>query len=331
MQKLSPVLQEAPAIALPVGRYRVFFRPCSPPAASGTVSLSAWRGAFGHALKRAVCVTRAPQCTGCLLLLTCSYPYLFETPPPDGAQKMRRYRAAPHPYLFSGWSEDPELFTLELTLIGRGNQYLPYALHALDRAGAEGIGSNRKRFQLESVAQEVALGSEDWQPIYHPQESCSPLALSTPLPPPAPPGIGVRLLSPLRLKHEEHLVDPGSFRFADLFGNLLRRISMLTYFHTDTPLETDFAHLMALAHAVSIAGAELTWQDWTRYSSRQHTTMEMGGLMGTFRVAATDLAPFWPYLWLGQWVHAGKAAVMGNGRYRLEPAASLPDRTAALP
>ncbi len=62
----------------------------------------------------------------------------------------------------------------------------------------------------------------------------------------------------------------------------------------------------------------LRWHEWTRYSSRQHTLMELGGLLGTFELSGPDLAPLWPLLWLGQWVHAGKGTTFGLGAYRLE-------------
>jgi hypothetical protein len=48
-------------IRLPIGRFQARFTVASPvrlPPWPG----SAWRGAFGHALKRALCVTRAPVC-----------------------------------------------------------------------------------------------------------------------------------------------------------------------------------------------------------------------------------------------------------------------------
>jgi CRISPR/Cas system endoribonuclease Cas6 (RAMP superfamily) len=37
------------------------------------------------------------------------------------------------------------------------------------------------------------------------------------------------------------------------------------------------------------------------------------------------LDAFWPYLWLGQWTHAGKGTSMGMGAYTIQPA-SLPTR-----
>ena len=123
---------------------------------------------------------------------------------------------------------------------------------------------------------------------------------------------------------------PDEFRFTNLFKNLLRRLSMLSYFHTDTPLETDFAGLSRAADAVPVARNELSWRDWTRYSSRQQTSMQMGGLVGEVEFEAPDWNPFWPYLWLGQWTHAGKGTSMGLGRYSIGVPVSLPDQRTGL-
>ena len=43
----------------------------------------------------------------------------------------------------------------------------------------------------------------------------------------------------------------------------------------------------------------------------------MGGLVGSFILNLSGLETVWPYLWLGQWIHAGKAATMGLGAIRL--------------
>lgn len=67
--------------------------------------------------------------------------------------------------------------------------------------------------------------------------------------------------------------------------------------------------------------------------------MQMGGLLGTVTfensakhlsnakdakfdvLPGEGLAPFWPYIWLGQWTHAGKNTSMGLGKYEIvEPA-----------
>ena len=85
-------------------------------------------------------------------------------------------------------------------------------------------------------------------------------------------------------------------------------------------METDFAAFTAAVGEIQFRGARLSWQQWTRYSSRQHSTVPMGGLVGELVVDTRGLEPFWPYLWLGQWLHCGKGATMGLGRYVVESA-----------
>ncbi|MCU0841233.1 MAG: CRISPR system precrRNA processing endoribonuclease RAMP protein Cas6 [Thiobacillaceae bacterium] len=280
---------------------------------------SAWRGALGHALKRVVCMTRLPQCRECALYHSCAYPYFYDTPPPTGATKMRRYETAPHPFILEPDEDEGEDYTLGFTLVGLANRHLALFIHALAKAaeGPKGVTGNRLR--LVAVEQEAAPGSDDWRLIHRPGESLEALPAAWQEAPDAPPACRIRLLTPLRVKRDGRHVGPDEFRFADLFGHLLRRVSMLTAFHTDTPLETDFRALMELARGIE-APCELTWQDKTRYSKRQKAAMQLGGVVGHIDLAGTDLGPLWPYLWLGQWLHAGSGATMGLGRYRIEPA-----------
>jgi hypothetical protein len=44
--------------------------------------------------------------------------------------------------------------------------------------------------------------------------------------------------------------------------------------------------------------------------------MILGGVVGDWRLAG-DLAELLPWLWLGQWLHAGKETTMGMGMYAL--------------
>ncbi len=303
--------------------YRIEQRPVLPDYAG-----SAWRGAFGHALKRAVCVVRETACAECMLYRGCVYPYVFETPPPPGSAKMRNYSAAPHPFVLSMEPAPDDLtYRLGLTLFGRAHQHLPYVIHALARAGERGIGKQRQPFRLASVRQAAGADLSDWREIHHPGQPLASHPGVMPAIPELPAAIGVEILTPMRLRRNEQHVTPETFRFADLFGFLLRRISMLTYFHTDTPLETDFAGLTRRSRSVRLIDPLLRWRDWTRYSSRQQTRMEMGGLVGSFRLDGGELAEFWPYLWLGQWTHVGKAATMGLGRYRIAGVEAAGDGT----
>jgi hypothetical protein len=278
---------------------------------------------LGYSLRERACLTGAPECAGCPVRATCDFAYLFDTPPPNDASKMRRYTQVPHPFVLRE-TVSPEIpgaadLALELSLFGRGNARLPLLVESLRHAASSPSGIGGRRLEFVALEQDSQLGSERWVPL---SEATLSMALA-PLHWPDAPAAGLRihLLSPLRIKRDGRPVRPAAFRFADLFGNLLRRISMLTCFHTDTPLETDFRALMDAAHAVQ-TDASLRWFDLNRHSARQHAAMSMGGVVGTVDIAASQaLAAFWPYLWLGQFTHVGSAATMGLGHYRL---ASLP-------
>lgn len=308
-----------PLPRLPLALYRLRF------IAQETVRLpvyagSAWRGAFGHALKRLVCVTREPACPSCLLYRSCVYPYLFETPPDPTTGKLRKYPAAPHPLVVrpgpGGVHAAGASVTVDVLLFGHGNRHLPYVLHAFAQAGQRGIGQGNGRLELDQVTQQMPAG--DWRPIYRPGGALQPLPPTLIEPPPGPARLRLALETPLRLRQAETLLGPDAFQFGALFANLLRRISLLTTFHTDTPLETDFAGLSRAGWAIPHRAARLRWHEWARYSSRQDALIQMGGLIGEIDLDGVGLEPFWPYLWLGQWTHAGKGAVMGLGHYRLQ-------------
>lgn len=304
------------SLTIPFNQYRFHFvteEPVRLPAYPG----SAWRGAFGHALKNTVCVVRGTPCAQCLLKNACAYSVVFETPPPPGAEKMRKYNAAPHPFVFRFPKQHNTGtdYTLTITLFGHAERYFPYILHAMQKAGLDGIGGQRQSFQLRRVDHLDALGSE--QTIYRDGELHSRPASSMPKIPEPPDTITIELLTPLRIKQDGKNLTPDRFHFGAFFVNLLRRQSMLSYFHTDTPHETDFAWLTAQAEKIPCIEPRLHWFDWTRYSSRQQTEMNMGGLLGRFGINMQGNEAFWPYLWLGQWTHAGKATSMGLGAYQI--------------
>jgi hypothetical protein len=269
-----------------------------------------------------------------MLYRCCAYPYIFETPPAPDAKKMRLYTAAPHPFVFE-LALDAHKATSENTLdigfslFGRGNQYLPYVLHALEKAGTEGLGGrHRQRSQLvlDKLQQTNNHNGSQWHTIYQPGQTLSAMPAGSPDIPDMPERIIMHFITPLRLNRDKHNITPEQFQFSDIFINLMRRISMLSYFHTDAALEADFSTLANHARTIEFSDKQLGWHDWSRYSSRQKTAIQMGGLTGTAELDMHGLNVFWPYLWLGQWTHAGKGTSMGLGHYRIETA-SLPQQT----
>lgn len=306
-------------IQLPLARYRlkaIAKQDMQLPAYTG----SAWRGVFGHSLKAAVCVTEKPECKGCLLYQNCVYSYVFETPPPLGSQVMRKYTAAPHPFVMI---PNPEQSTevkqgdelqLDFTLFGKANQHLPYVLYALQKAGGRGLGGQQGQFAVTSLWQQ----QNDWQCIFEVGGDLQALPQKLPVIPACPQGeVELRLDTPLRIRLKEREINVKELDFYALFSVLMRRLSMLRQFHTDTSLDLDFKQLSDQARDTPVLSRQLHWHDWSRYSSRQKTSVKMGGLMGSITLDGASLKDFWPILYLGQFIHAGKGTAMGLGRFSL--------------
>ncbi|MEW6263975.1 MAG: CRISPR system precrRNA processing endoribonuclease RAMP protein Cas6 [Thermodesulfobacteriota bacterium] len=289
---------------------------------------STLRGAFGQAFRQIACAVRRTYCPDCLLREKCVYAYVFETPPPAEAAMMRLYPTVPHPYVLEPPSAGRrevapgEPLTMRLVLVGRGLEYLPYYVYAVQQMGRLGLGRDRGRFILKKVAQ-VGWPSDGRTVLFEDGAG----RLERPSPPVTWPEIaalsrsqagvaeiGLELITPLRLKYDGRLVH--DFEFHHLIRNLLRRLSALSYFHCGGDGRLDFRRLIKQATAVETTERHVGWLDWERYSSRQDSRMKLGGLVGR-AVFRGELGEFLPYLRLGELVHAGKGTSFGLGKYRL--------------
>jgi hypothetical protein len=190
-----------------------------------------------------------------------------------------------------------------------------YVIHALQKAGEDGIGGHQQVFKLNKIESMSQCGQSEI--IYQDGELKPQQPAVLQEIPKMPKEIDIYFHSPLRIKRDSKNLTARDFTFGAFFGTLLRRVSMLSYFHTDTPLETDFAALTIKARSIQFTSQQLKWYDWTRFSSRQQTEMNMGGLVGSAHLDMQDLEDLWPYLWLGQWTHVGKGTSMGMGAYTL--------------
>jgi hypothetical protein len=108
---------------------------------------STLRGGFGAAFRRIVCVIRDKECSDCLLKGKCVYSYIFETPPPADTAVMRKYEAAPHPFVI----EPPMAKGIQVGPLSRKVHFEPMSLGA-----PEGRGS---RFNCQGAAR--PLGSPE--------------------------------------------------------------------------------------------------------------------------------------------------------------------------
>lgn len=285
-------------------------------AASPGVSLpeypgSAWRGAFGRALRESVCIVGQADCRGCLLADRCHYSYLFETPAgqlPNGNAATH----APHPLVLellppSASSGAP--FVLGITLIGRAADSARLVAFAAARAGTRGIAGRDNRFELQAAEWHDGDG---WRAL--------PPSGSVPAPraalPEMPSGpIRIEFTSLLRLKHHNRFAGVADLSPRLLLFALYHRFSQLSLLHDGGDAPPEPWPLPPAEQAFLDAG--LRWIELDRYSSRQGRKHPIGGLLGHVSLDPSGLKDAWPLLWHGQFLHIGKLTSLGHGGYRV--------------
>ncbi len=286
---------------------------------------SAWRGLLGRGLRRTTCVTRQPTCEGCLLIRSCVYSTLFETPPPQ-AVAPQGYTALPHPYVLDIDLDAPrdsapgDRLELRIALIGPAILQMPYIIHALGSAGVWGIGTPRGRFRVCGLEREDTPGSGLWRTVFD-ADSGNYQQLETPdlKVPAAPDDVRVCLSTPLRIKRGGRFLGARHLELADLLRALYLRLRRLSELYGGRPEAFDATRLPSTPEELQIRDRQLRWHEWNRYSSRQGALMQMGGLLGELTLGGPVVAAAWPALWVGQWTHVGKGTAFGLGRYRLAP------------
>jgi hypothetical protein len=278
---------------------------------------SLFHGALGCALRRVACEDGAVECTGGAHAAGCAYGSLFEAGRADSVP-------APRPFVLSvdlperSWLDAGCPFPLDLVLIGGGRSHLPEVVSAVAEMGRQGLGPRRVRAQLREVQdlgpaghRTLALGGARPDPAGVPRDWTTAHL-------PGLAGERVRLVtrSPLRLT-----ADGGPVSRLDLpllLRALFRRIGALARLHCGFEPSLDYGRLLDDAARVRLVESDLTWTDRRRYSARQRRRMALGGLTGTVSFAG-EIAPFAPFLRLGEVLHVGKGTSFGLGRYRLEP------------
>ena len=286
---------------------------------------SMWRGLLGRELKEMSRGRKgAPRTLPSWMAPDKLYEYFIETPPPQDAAVMRLYPRAPHPFVIATpFAEGEErlpagsIIEVPVTLFGRANQLLACVILALARAAGGGIGKTRAKAQLLGVDEIGAGGAR--REIFRPGaalQAVTPLILRAPTLPPSAM-VEISFTSPMRLQMAGRIVKPADLAPSALLMNIVRRLSMLAAFHGDGPADVDFRTLKEVSLRTRLIERDLTWRDQHRWSGRAGRKIPLGGIMGRCRVDMSEAAPLWPWLWMGQFLHAGKGTVHGLGGLRL--------------
>ncbi len=281
---------------------------------------STFRGGFGHAFRQVVCTFKGKECDDCLLRHRCVYSYVFETPPPATTERMTKYRRAPHPFVIEPPLDTKTRFApgeaidFGLVLIGRADDYLPYFIYAFDELGKLGIGKGKAKYRLDTVQREGEILYEGSRGVLKPSAAPPPASADPFTAGQTATNLSLRLLTPLRIVSNGELNSVPDFQ--SIFRTLLRRISLLSYFHCGNEPDLDFTGLIERAGQVVTEFRSLRWHDWERWSARQDTRMKMGGVVGRMSFCG-DLGEFLPFMRQGELLHVGKGTAFGLGWYEM--------------
>jgi hypothetical protein len=292
-------------------------------------------GALGHAMRRTAFNPRRPECADCPIRSSCRhenlYGYLFESPADHPfidvharsiAMQQETY---PQPFVIDppagGGYLSGESLTFSFTLIGKAIRFLPFfacSLANIDRLGGRsqnvsfesltpmGFDLNGASEEIREELQSDAVGWEKQLDFKTFSEfvSLSKVDFGK---------LKLRFLTPFRFKQENKL--GRGFTFTLLMKSLFRRMTLLGV-HSPLSVPIDFKRLLTAAEDVQTR-SELTWYDWQRYSSRQGSSMKLGGYIGTVEFCGR-LNEFLPYILFGEFISVGKNCSFGLGSYRVE-------------
>jgi hypothetical protein len=275
------------------------------------------RGAFGRALKSAVCQVRHGECGRCLLLEACPYPAIFDGRPPAGQAAAWGSPALPQPFVLSvaepdTWDGGPTDLRWSLRLFGPAASWSPYVVEAFLRIGRRGVGRRRVGFDLLAV-RDNSSGIVAWERGRETMRPPQPVELGGG----RLPGAGAvrwRFVTPVHIRHDaEEVRAPGG---VDMVVAGRRRWALLRRFYGTPALRTD-ERLADTEFRV----VESRLRPWgiTRYSPRQDRRVQLSGTLG-------DIVIEGPWDRAGDWmgvvdtIHLGKYASFGFGRVTWEMA-----------
>jgi hypothetical protein len=278
------------------------------------------RGVLGRALKDLVCVAEHRDCMRCVLRGGCAYPCVLEPVRPEGIRVLEGERTIPPPYVLRWEEAGTELRTgdfwrVGVTLIGWAARMAGHVVAALERGGRMGFGRERVTAAIERVEEEQGAG----RIVLRPErlaERARPRPLSE-LEHRVPEFDGEVCLvfrTPARITSGGRLQqEPDG---AAVLRALLRRVGAMAAFYGGGSVEETARRLAREAEKLEYRWEDRRWQEAPRYSGRQKTRMSLGGVTGTLRLRGA-LSAWRPWLVAGQWLHLGKNASFGLGRYEL--------------
>ena len=287
---------------------------------------SMFRGAFGTAFRKSVCVTKFNTCANCLLQSQCSYFQIFETELPDNNLKiLKGVKKHPHPFVIhpnTGTKRSyvkGEIFELGLTIFGSFINQFPFFLFTIIQMGKIGISYKRSQFEVLNAVNVISGDSQivifknsagKLNNNYKPLDVEEELSILTN----KPSDIKIIFKTPFRVQNLSQIIyNPKEITFEVFFKTVARRIMLLSALFCNT----DFDSFSKIELNNDVKENRLRLYEWERYSNRQQDKIEMNGFVGSiiFKGVSPEAVKL---IKLASFMNIGKNTVFGLGEYDLE-------------
>jgi CRISPR-associated endoribonuclease Cas6 len=274
---------------------------------------STFRGTFGRALKRSICVIRNKECEDCILYANCAYPYIFDTTDENGHPVLRPF-VLQIPEYENEYTSD-QIFSLGIVLFGKAIHYLPYFIVSFQNIGERGIGKYKSKFELEKVintapfhnsreiyTNETRLLKKDF--ISFTLDHVERKSIHS---------ITLEFLTPVQLRKNNRPTSEIDFHL--FYTSLVRRYKRLQWAHSEENTELP-SYSSEELEKIRTSATDLKFNRFRRYSNRQRQEMYLMGVTGKITFEG-DLTSYYPMLKIGEYIHVGKNAAFGLGQYKI--------------
>jgi len=245
------------------------------------------RSLMGKELKILTCVLRQMEsCNFCQLNKTCVYSWFFETNIQKNTSSIAGRNKGSHPFIpFVEYNpkKATDLIYYEITLLGRGTDYIPYIYFALQKVGEKGLYKERIKFTVTDIisGNTSILDKEnnrvinnnfikEWNNSDFVEQAGSVLKKRL---------YRFDFITPFRFKKDGRYQD--EFLYQNILIAASRRLRILFDLYEENGKEFDVFKLPDNLPNKEIIKSNTSWSEFIYYSHRQNTSMKLGGITGS--------------------------------------------------
>ena len=248
------------------------------------------RGALGHALKKVVCVNYKYKCAECFAQNSCLYYDFYE--------QKNTY----HDYRLD-YELGADMYDFSVILFEEACDKAPYLISALYLMLREfGLGKERSKHEHFNMSLNdipcLISGKITLPKIFSQDIKIEGFCTD----------VSVEFVTPLRIKKDNVFVKDDKIELKDIINSIYNR-QMRILGRSDKRFAYEIKG--------EIASKDLRFLDLRRYSNRQQTAMNMGGIIGKIELCGLNKECY-EVLKLGEILGAGKQTAFGLGKIKVK-------------